>query len=70
MTFKFDQTKVEYYKFLFQLRDSAICNMMESPFHLQKRFGLDKYAAVDIALEWMDNVVVIEQYLKEQGIDV
>lgn len=45
--------KDEIFEYLDNLRESGICNMFESPNHIQKEFGLDRYESRDIVKEWM-----------------
>ena len=64
MTLAADQN--DYYRFLFNLRDSAVCNMMESPTYLRAAFPeLTLKEAQDVAEFWMLNCVRIEKDLSE-----
>ena len=47
------KNKDEIFEYLDNLRESGICNMFESPNHVQKEFGLDRYESRDIVKEWM-----------------
>ena len=59
--------RVVYYKYLFDLRDSAICNMMESSMYLKRNFlKLDRRTSEEIAFEWMENCSEIEKAIKHQ----
>ena len=64
--FTLNRECVPYYRFLFDLRDSAICNMFESPVHLERRFPETKYLSQQIVCEWMDNCREIESSLKAE----
>jgi hypothetical protein len=45
--------KQEMFVFLDNLRESGACNMFGSGIYLQEAFGLDRYEAKDVVLEWM-----------------
>jgi len=45
--------KQEMFEFLDALRDSGACNMFGSGMYLQEVFGLDRYEAKEVVLEWM-----------------
>ena len=53
--------KDEIFEYLDNLRKSGICNMFESPNHVQKEFGLDRYESRDIVKEWMINFGKIKE---------
>jgi hypothetical protein len=46
--------KEEYFDYLDGIRDSGIVNMFGAAPYLQDAFGLSRYDAKDILLEWMD----------------
>jgi hypothetical protein len=46
--------KEEYFVYLDGIRDSGIVNMFGAAPYLQDAFGLSRYDAKDILLEWMD----------------
>ena len=50
--------KKEYFDYLVALRDSGITNMMGAGAHLQDNFGLSRYEARDILLEWIESFKV------------
>ena len=43
----------EYYEYLEALRQSGVTNMFGAAVYLERDFGLDRYEARDILLEWM-----------------
>lgn len=45
--------KQEYFEYLNQLRESGVTNMFGAAPYLQQEFGLDRYEARDVLLEWM-----------------
>ena len=45
--------KQEYFDYLDELRNSGITNMFGAGPYLQQMFGLSRYEAKDIVLEWM-----------------
>lgn len=45
--------KDQYFEFLDSLRESGATNMFGAAPYLQDAFGLDRYEAKDILLEWM-----------------
>jgi len=45
--------KDEIFEYLDNLRESGICNMYESGKFVREEFGLDRYEARDIVIEWM-----------------
>ena len=45
--------KQKYFEFLNVLRESGVTNMFGAGPYLQQEFGLDRYEARDILLEWM-----------------
>ena len=47
--------KETYFNYLESLRDSGVTNMLGAAPYLQKQFGLDKYEAKDILIEWMSS---------------
>lgn len=53
--------KDEIFEYLDNLRESGICNMFESPNHVQKEFGIDRYESRDIVKEWMINFGKIKE---------
>jgi hypothetical protein len=46
--------KEDMFYFLDNLRESGACNMFGSGIYLQEAFGLDRYEAKDVVLEWME----------------
>ena len=46
--------KEEYFDYLDGIRDSGIVNMFGAGPYLQDAFGLSRYEARDILLEWMN----------------
>ena len=44
-----------YYIYLENLRNSGITNMYGASVYLQQEFGLDKYAARNVVINWMQN---------------
>jgi hypothetical protein len=47
--------KEEYFEYLEMLRESGETNMFGAGVYLQKAFGLSRYDAKDVVLEWMQN---------------
>jgi hypothetical protein len=47
--------KETYFEYLKSLRDSGVTNMFGAASYLQNEFGLDKYEAKDILIEWMES---------------
>ena len=47
--------KETYFKYLESLRESGVTNMFGAAPYLQNAFGLDKYEAKDILIEWMES---------------
>ena len=45
----------EYFAYLDDLRDSGVTNMFGAAPYLQEEFGLDRYEARDILLQWMQS---------------
>jgi hypothetical protein len=45
--------KDEIFVYLDNLRESGICNMYESGKFVREEFGLDRYEARDVVIEWM-----------------
>jgi hypothetical protein len=54
--------KDEIFEYLDNLRESGICNMYESGKFVREEFGLDRYEARDIVIEWMQT---FSQRMKE-----
>ena len=50
--------KKEYFDYLVALRDSGITNMMGAGAYLQRQFGLSRYEAKWILLEWFESFKV------------
>jgi hypothetical protein len=50
-----DSEKQEYFEYLDMLRESGEANMFGAGVYLQSAFGLNRYNAKDIVLEWMRN---------------
>jgi hypothetical protein len=50
--------KQVYFDYLVSLRDSGVTNMMGAGAYLQDNFGLSRYEAKDILLEWIDSFKV------------
>ena len=48
----------EYFDYLVSLRDSGVTNMMGAGAYLQRHFGLSRYEAKDILLEWFESFKV------------
>jgi hypothetical protein len=48
-----EEKKERMFCFLDDLRESGACNMFGSGIYLQEAFGLDRYEAKDVVLEWM-----------------
>ena len=47
--------KQVYFDYLVTLRDSGVTNMMGAGAYLQRDFGLSRYEAKDILLEWFES---------------
>ena len=47
--------KNEYFEYLNNLRDSGVTNMFGAGPYLQQAFGLTKYEARDILIQWMES---------------
>jgi len=45
----------EYFDYLVSLRDSGVTNMMGAGPYLEREFGLSRYEAKDILLEWFES---------------
>ena len=45
----------EYFAYLDDLRESGVTNMFGASPYLQEEFGLDRYEARDILLQWMQS---------------
>lgn len=45
----------EYYAYLDALRESGVTNMFGAAPYLQQEFGLDRYEARKVLLQWMDS---------------
>ena len=45
----------EYFEYLNNLRDSGVTNMFGAGPYLQQAFGLTKYEARDILIQWMES---------------
>ena len=45
--------KQDMFEFLDELRASGACNMFGSGIYLQETFGIDRYEAKEVVLEWM-----------------
>ncbi len=45
--------KEQYFEFLDDLRESGVTNMLGAGPYLQTAFGLSRYEAKDIVIEWM-----------------
>ena len=50
--------KQVYFDYLVALRDSGITNMFGAGAYLQDNFGLSRYEARDILLEWIESFKV------------
>jgi len=48
-----EEKKEQMLYFLDDLRESGACNMFGSGMYLQEVFGLDRYEAKEVVLEWM-----------------
>jgi len=69
MSFNFDEKKIAYWKFLFELRDSGLCNMFESAEHLERNFQLSRTEAETIMVEWMENCGEIQEEMQKKVAD-
>ena len=47
-----------YFDYLVALRDSGVTNMMGAGAYLEDNFGLSRYEARDILLEWFESFKV------------
>ena len=47
--------KNEYFEYLNNLRESGVTNMYGAGPYLQQAFGLTKYEARDILIQWMES---------------
>jgi len=45
----------EYFEYLEALRDSGVTNMMGAGVYLEEHFGLTRYEARDILMEWIQS---------------
>jgi len=50
--------KQVYFDYLISLRDSGVTNMFGAGAYLEREFGLSRYEAKDILLEWIDSFKV------------
>ena len=50
--------KQVYFDYLVTLRDSGVTNMWAAGPYLQRQFGLSRYEARDILLEWFESFKV------------
>ena len=50
--------KQVYFDYLVSLRDSGVTNMFGAGAYLEKEFGLSRYKAKWILLEWIDSFKV------------
>lgn len=50
--------KQVYFDYLVSLRDSGVTNMFGAGAYLEREFGLSRYEAKDILLEWIDSFKV------------
>ena len=50
--------KQVYFDYLVSLRDSGVTNMMGAGAYLQREFGLSRYEAKWILLEWIESFKV------------
>lgn len=68
--FTIDEDNLDHYIYLFNLRDSGICNMMEAPDRLYAKFPstLSRGQASQIAQKWMRSCADMEKILKERGL--
>ena len=48
----------EYFDYLVSLRDSGVTNMFGAGPYLEREFGLSRYEAKDILLEWIESFKV------------
>ena len=48
----------EYFDYLVSLRDSGVTNMFGAGAYLEREFGLSRYEAKDILLEWIESFKV------------
>lgn len=49
-----EEKKERMFCFLDDLRESGACNMFGSGIYLQEMFGIDRFEAKEIVLEWME----------------
>ena len=49
-----DEKKERMFDFLDNLRETGACNMFGSGIYLQEMFGVDRFEAKEIVLEWME----------------
>ena len=47
-----------YFDYLVSLRDSGVTNMLAAGAYLEDNFGLSRYEARDILLEWFESFKV------------
>ena len=57
---------IDYYVYLENLRRSGRTNMWLAGEYLEKRFGLNRFAACEILSNWMKFYNDIEKYLEEK----
>jgi hypothetical protein len=50
--------KQVYFDYLVSLRDSGVTNMFGAGAYLEQEFGLSRYEAKDILLEWIESFKV------------
>ncbi len=60
--------KEEYFIYLDNVREAGVINMFGAAPYLQDRFGLDRYEAKDVLLEWMDTFAERQKQKNESGI--
>jgi hypothetical protein len=65
MAFQLDSSRVDYYRYLFKLRDSAVTNMFGAGAYLERKFSLEQYEADEIMMDWMENYNDIWKALNE-----
>ncbi len=46
---------LKYWEYLFELQESAVCNMFESPIYLKRRFGVSESEGIRLMTEWMND---------------
>ena len=63
MSFVFNIDRVPYFRFLFSLQESKICNMFKAVPYLQQSYDIDILQCEEILLEWMEHYPEIRKQL-------